>query len=313
MHPEQISDPAMAAAAPADRDLIAVLWQTLRARRLLIALVTLASLILAVFYLRSAEYDYLAQMRVAAAPGSASRTPRLGSLSGLAALANVGVEAEATPFRLYLEDLHSPTTAAGLAADAKLMQKIFADEWDGKNWTPRPSMTDRIQATLLRLSGASVPAWQPPDAARLRLWLMANIAVIEEQRSPVVTLALAHPDPVFAKALLERLHRVADSRARARALARATANIRHLNRRLVQVDALDHRQAMIVTRASEEQRLMLARNPTPFATQRFGAASASAAPVSPRQGRVLIVALVLGVIGGAMLALLLGPVARNRA
>jgi uncharacterized protein involved in exopolysaccharide biosynthesis len=300
-------DPAAPELAP---DLLAQFRQVLLARRRFILLVTLSALLLAIFYLRTTDYLYEAQLRVAAAPGSASRAPRLGSLSGLAALAGVGVEAEATPFRLYLEDLTSPLTAAELAEDKALMQRIFAEEWTGSGWAPKASLADRAQALLLTLSGSPVEAATPPDAARLQQWLAQNIAVYEEQRSPVVILALRHKDPGFARSLLERLHNVADSRARARAMARAEGNIAHLDQRLAETAPLDLRQAIYATRAAEEQRLMLARNPTPFATQRFGNATATDQPVTPRQGRTLLLALVLGLVLGSLLALLRGPLAR---
>jgi hypothetical protein len=309
--PAEPASDALEASARAAPDLVAALWQALRARRVLVALVAGLGLLVSIVYLRTATYEYVAQLRVAAAPGSASRAPQLGSLSGLAALAGVGLEAEATPFRLYLEDLHSPLTAAELARDAALMQKIFAEEWDGARWQPRPSLSDRARALLLRLSGAPVSAAQPPDAARLQAWLARHIVISEAPKSPVVTLMMAHPDPAFAKAMLERVHQVADDRARARALARASGNIAHLDRRLEEVSAFDHRQAMFVTRAAEEQRLMLAKNPTPFATQRFGSATATSAPVSPRQGRALIIGLALGLVAGVLLALALGPVGRR--
>lgn len=291
-------------------DLMAQFRQTLSLRRRFILLVTLAALALAILYLRTTDYLYEAQLRVAAAPGAASRTPRLGSLSGLAALANVGMEAEATPFRLYLEDLTSQMTATELARDPALMQRLFATEWTGTGWAPRASLADQATAFVLRLSGSPVEAASPPDAARLQQWLQGHLQVREDQRSPVVTLVLQHPDPRFARQLLERLHDVADARARARATARARANIAHLDQRLAQTAPLDVRQAMFATRAAEEQRLMLASNPSPFATQRFGNAVVGKQPVSPQQGRVLVLALVLGLVLGSIAALLRGPVTR---
>jgi len=279
----------------------------LKARRALILMAMLIALLGAILYLRTADYLYEAQLRISAAPNSAGSAPRLGSLSGLAALAGVGVGAEATPFRLYLEDLHSLTTAAALAHDPKLMQTVFADEWTGSQWQPKASLADHIDALLLRLSGPKIAAAAPPDAARLQIWLSANINIEEDPRSPVITLSLRHKNPAFAKAFLDRLNEVADARARTRTIARAQANIAHLDRRLKVTAPLDIREALFATRAVEDQKLMLAKNPAPFATQRFGSVSASSRPVTPNQGRLLIVALILGLAAGTILALLLGP------
>ena len=289
-------------------DLVAQFRGVLLARRRFILLVTLAALVLAILHLRTADYVHEAQLRVAAAPGSASRTPKLGSLSGLAALAGVGMATEASPFRLYLEDLTSLPTATELARDKTIMQGVFADEWTGSGWAPKASLLDRSQAFLLALAGKPVAATSEPDANRLAAWLARNIGIGEDERSSVVTLSVRHRDPAFASLLLERLHAVADARARARATARAQANIAHLDQRLAKATPLDLRQALYATRAVEEQRLMLARNPAPYATQRFGAATASREPVSPRQGLVLLLALVFGLVLGALLALVRGPV-----
>jgi uncharacterized protein involved in exopolysaccharide biosynthesis len=122
-----------------------------------------------------------------------------------------------------------------------------------------------------------------------------------------VVLRVSHPDPAFAKARLVRLNEGADSRARNRSLARASANIAHLDARMARVTELDHRQAMVATRATEAQRLMLARNPAPFAANPLGPAAASPGPTSPRTGLILALSLMLGAGLGVALALILGP------
>ncbi|WP_416906858.1 MAG: hypothetical protein ACMVO5_07260 [Polymorphobacter sp.] len=286
--------------------------RALQQRWLLVAGATLAALLAAVLFLRTADYVYTAELRVAAAPGSAGRAGALGGLSGLAALAGVGLENEATPFRLYLDDLTSRSAAAALARDPAVMQRVFADEWQGGGWAPRASLADRLTASLLSHDGAAIAAAAPPDTARLQDWLQRNLRIEEDPRSPVVVLRLSHPDAGFAKALLVRIHEDADARARRRALTRADANIAHLDARLRAVVELGHRQAMIATRAAEAQRLMLARNPAAFAASRLGPATASTGPTSPRAGLVLVLALVLGAGIGIGTALLFGPPASTR-
>lgn len=308
-NPRQAAAPYATTARPAD--LLASLAAALRARWPLIAAIAAAALIAAVVYLRTAEYRHSIDLGVAAAPGSASRTPSLGNLANLAAIAGVGLETEATPFRLYLEDLTSRNTAAELAADKRLLRRVFAREWQDGGWRGDPSLADRLTASLLALSGAAIPAWTPPDAARLHAWLVANVAVTQNPRSPIVMLSMAHPDPAFGKALLMRLHSIADRRARDRALARSRTNIAHLDARIATVSELDHRQAMFATRAAEAQRLMLASNPAPYAATPLGGATASPNPTSPRQGLTLVLALLLGLAAGTALALFLGPPKRR--
>lgn len=287
--------------------LLASFGRALRTRWWMIVALCAAALMAGTIYLRKADYLYTAELRVAAAPGTASRGPGLGGLSGLAAIAGVGIDVEATPFRLYLDDLASFDAAEALAGDAELMRQIFKEEWQEGGWRANPSVLDSLTATLLSRKSASIPAWEAPDARRLQAWLQANVGVEQNVRSPVVVLRVSHPDPAFAKTLLARLHDGADSRARSRALARARANTAHLDARMSRVSELDHRQAMVATRAAEAQRLMLARNPAAFAANPLGPAAASPGPTSPRAGLILAIALVLGAGLGVALALVLGP------
>jgi hypothetical protein len=111
--------------------------------------------------LRTADYLYTAELRVAAAPGTASRGPSLGGLSGLAAIAGVGIEVEATPFRLYLDDLTSLDAAAELATEQGLMQKVFEVDFQHGS-DGRPALTDRLTATLLSRPSAAIPAIRRP-------------------------------------------------------------------------------------------------------------------------------------------------------
>jgi uncharacterized protein involved in exopolysaccharide biosynthesis len=280
--------------------------RALKARWWLVIGAALLSLLAAILYLRSADYLYTAELRVAAAPGTASNGAGLGGLSGLAAIAGLGLETEATPFRLYLDDLASRSAATALSADPALMQRVFADEWNADHWAPRASLSDRLTAALLSRK-TSLAAAAPPDAARLQTWLKRNLSIEQDPRTPVVILRLTHSEPAFAQALLSRLHADADARARGRALTRADANIDHLDARLSRVVERGHRQAMVATRASEAQRLMLASNPAAFAASRLGPATASSGPTSPRTSLILIIALILGAGVGVAVALLLGP------
>ncbi|MBB6227582.1 hypothetical protein FHS79_001751 [Polymorphobacter multimanifer] len=268
------------------------------------------ALVAAVLWLRGAEYRHHVELRVAASPGSSGRSTNLGGLASLAAIAGVGTTVEATPFRLYLEDLTSPAAAADLARDAQAMRALLGPAWNGKDWQPPASLGERLATDLL---GLHDDAAAPQGPLQLQAWLASRISVAQSERSPIVVVALDHPDPEAAKALLWRLHRLADARARIRTLERARRNIDHLDQRIGSVQELDHRQAMVATRATEQQRLMMTQNPAPYAAQPLGQPVASPGPTSPRPGLVLALALVLGVAAGVAAALLAGPVHKRTA
>jgi uncharacterized protein involved in exopolysaccharide biosynthesis len=275
-----------------------------RARWLWVVVAAIMALAAGIIVLRTAEYRYHAELRVAASPGTSGRSTSLGGLASLAAIAGVGTTVEATPFRLYLEDLTSPEAAADLARDAPMMRALLGAEWNGKDWQPAPSLGEKLAAGLLGMSGEPAPGTPP----RIEEWLATRVSVLQNERSPVVIVAIDHPDPDAAKALLWRLHRLADARSRIRTLARVRQNISHLDQRIARVQELDFRQAMVATRAAEQQRLMMTQNPAPYAAQPLGQPVASPAPTSPRPGLVLALALVLGVAVGIAAALLAGPV-----
>ncbi len=301
---EHALHPPVAPSHPAYRKpSLAGLVAAVRARWLWVVLAAALALLAAVLWLRGAEYRHHVELRVAASPGSSGRSTSLGGLASLAAIAGVGTTVEATPFRLYLEDLTSPAAAADLATDAPFMRALLGPAWNGKDWQPPATFAERLATSLF---GALQPA--PESQLQLQAWLASRVSIAQSERSPVVVIALDHADPEAATALLQRLHALADARARIRTLERVRRNIAHLDRRIGAVQELDHRQAMVATRAAEQQRLMMTRNPAPYAAQPLGPPIASPAPTSPRAGLVLALALALGIALGVAAALLAGPV-----
>jgi uncharacterized protein involved in exopolysaccharide biosynthesis len=281
---------------------------TLRARRWWIVAVAVVSLIAAVAYLRTADYTYSASFRVVPAPGSNRESNSLGALSTLATLTGATLESiPVTPFRLYTEGIYTRQVAAGLAGDPAVMRHVFADEWDAAagKWR-EPSGPGRSLGRLAdRIGGVADRGWSPPDAARLQQWITTNVRIDQTAKTPVATLALDDRDPRFAAAFLTRLHRDADDWVRARSLERSRANIAYLVQRLPGVTQADHRDAIFATLNDQQQRLMAASNPAPFAAEPFGSAVVSPQPTAPRQIPLLLLALVLGTAVGVALALLI--------
>lgn len=287
--------------APPPRDWISDAGRALLARWWWLAAGAIAGLLLAAAYLRQADYLYTATLRVAPAPSTGREPGGSGALGSLAALAGVTVEAvPATPFRLYVEGVTSRAVATRLASDRTLLRAVFAREWNGHGWFD----PDAGDFSIARLAGAPVAAWRPPDADRLHLWLGRHVAVIQDPRSPIVTVTLDAPSQALATRLLTRVHAVTDALMRERATARAAANIGWLSTRLPRITEADQRQSLYATLLDQEQRLMLARNPAPFAAEAFGAIAAPPQPGSPRLLPVLAAGLVLGASLAAALALL---------
>lgn len=280
---------------------------TLRQRSWLIALVAAVFLLAAIIYLRTADYTYSAELRVAPAPTSTRDSNSLGALTSLATLTGATLESiPVTPFRLYVEGVYTREVATRLAQDPALMHQVFADEWDAgsRQWREpsRPGLA--LRDGLYRLLGVPVTRWSPPDAARLQGWIATNVGLNQTPKTPIVTLGTTSTDPAFAKAFLLRLHMTVDGWLRERTLLRTRNNIDYLTQRLPTVSLADHRQALFVTLSDQQQREMTARNPAAYAAETFGNPTASTRPTSPRQLPTLALALALGVIAGIAAALL---------
>lgn len=280
---------------------------TLRARRWWVVIAAALGLLLAILYLRTADYRYTASLRVAPAPGSNREAGNLGALSTLASLTGTPLEGiPVTPFRLYVEGVYTRRIAARLAADPAVMQHVFADEWDAKTkiWREPTGPGRSLAAAIDRLGGQPDRAWTPPDAARLQAWIKANLLIDQTPKTPIVTLSLNDSDPRFAQAFLTRLHHHTDAWVRDRSLDRTRANIAYLNKRLPEVTLADHREAIFATLSDQQQRAMTVSNPAPFAAEPFGTATVSTRPTSPGQLPILIGSVMLGALAGALLALL---------
>jgi hypothetical protein len=294
--------------AEAGKDWLIGALATLRQRLWLVAIFGAAALLVAVVYLRTTTYSYTASMKVAAAPTTAREGGSLGALNSLASLTGITIEAlPVTPFRLYVEGINSREVANRLAADPALMHAVFADEWDAtaNQWRDPGSFGTRLSQGLQSLAGAPVRQWSPPDAVRLQQWIGEHVSIDQTPKTPIVTISVQTPDRALGITLLGRLHGAVDSWLRERTLARTAANIRYLTQKLSVTALADHRLALIATLNEQEQRLMLARNPAAYASERFGPVTATPQPTAPRQLPVLVAALMLGLGAGVVAALVL--------
>lgn len=135
-----------------------------RARWLWVVAGALLALAVAVLWLRAAEYRHHVELRVSASPGGGSHSTSLGGLASLAAIAGVGTTVEATPFRLYLEDITSPAAAAAAAADLTrddaLLRRVLGKEWTGKDWQPPRTAANALSEAMLGVPDKPPGGWR---------------------------------------------------------------------------------------------------------------------------------------------------------
>lgn len=286
----------------------------LRQRWWLMPLGAAVLLLLVLVYLLRAQPVWTAQTTVYAAPASEGLAPRRAGLAGLAAGLGglggaLGGSEAAPPFRYFLDGLATPAVAARLATDDEIMRTVFACEWDAKNqrWRPPPrGLAGDARALVFGVLDLPVADWVPPDASRLRLYIEDRVQVRSTVRSPLVTISHLHPDPVFAARFLAVLVAAADAELRRAQAARTVANIDYLMRQLQLTREAEMRTSLVEVLANEERSAMLTAVPMPYSAETFSKPSVGRWPSSPRPLPLLLAALFVGLMLGAVGALWLG-------
>ena len=294
---------------PAGPSWLASSWAVIRQRWWLVAGVTLAAAIVALAYLRSADYLYTATLRIAPAPSTQSGRPGFGALSSLASLAGVGGDgADApTPFRLYLEGVYVPEVAEALARDPATMHTLFAREWDPvqRVWRQHTGLLHGARTGLIRLVGQPEVPWRKPDGERLREFIGDHVGVAQSVKSPLVTISFDATDPAFAVRFLDLLGRADDDYLRRQTLLRTRANVAYLAQKLATVTLAEHRLVLSAQLSEEERQLMMASSPSSYAADRFGRITVSSQPTRPKPLPVFIGFVLAGLVLGVALAIVL--------
>ena len=256
---------------------------------------------LGLLFLSVATYRYTATLTVTPAKGEMSQLP--GNMSGLAAIAGISLPGggSVSDFNLYLVALQSRQVAAELAKDDKIMQRLFASQYDiptGRWLRPTNFIADFSSAikSMLRVPGAD---WRQPAAADLQKFLQENIKISTDRKLNITNISFDYEDPEFAAKLITDLHEKTDTVLRRRALTRADQAIGYLEKQLSQVQLAEHRQALAAILGEQEKSRMLASSAAPYAAQPFGDAVASSRPTSPQS----VIVLVEGLVGGMILSL----------
>jgi uncharacterized protein involved in exopolysaccharide biosynthesis len=289
-------------------DLLVFFWSA----RWAILIGSVLGLSLSLLFIRSATYQYTATLMVTPTKTETARLP--GNISGLAAIAGLSLPGggSANDFNLYVVGLHSREVAARLARDRKIMQTLFASQYDirsGQWFRPNGFIASFSSAVKLTLQ---VPGafWRPPDAADLQKFFENNIKIMTDRKTNITTISIDYKDPEFAIKLILDLHEETDAVLRRQALARADDSIVYLEKQLLRVQLAEHRQALAEMLGEQEKARMLASSDAPYSAQPFGTAFASSSPTSPKP----LIVLVIGIVGGAIVgfgAMLARPISQS--
>jgi hypothetical protein len=275
-------------------------------RRGLFASVVGIVLVLTIIVLHVLSTQYTVSMSVA--PIVESNQQLGGGLGTLARLGGVnlnGLTGGSGQFRLFVEGLKTRDTAETLAQDPDLMHGLFATRWDDsqKQWKPQ-SVLSKIVRGIEAFFGVPVEPWHPPNADQVYDLLQTQLGIDDDPKEPTVSLSIQTEHPEVAAVLLSKLVHNVDETLRARALERANSYIAYLNLELQKVTVSDYRSILVEHLAEQEQTRMMASATVSFAAQTFSAPSRSNTATAPKSILLLIIALAVGIIAGAAIAVL---------
>ena len=286
------------------RELFSALWRG----KFLIMLCMIAAIVLASFYLRSAERKYTVTY-VFTPVVSDDSAPNLSSLGGLASLAGVSLPSSSSgDFKTFKYLLKSEEVAAFVLTDEALVQEIFADEWDAESASyqrpPDGQYTPYIRSLKLLLTGAMQSAYVEPNAARLSNWMKDAFTASEDRDTGFLTLSSETTSPNMMLELMERVTTETDRLLKERYIQTSKKTVGFYEQQLSKARAREHREALAKLIAQEDQKLMLASKGSFFVAKPLTSPSVSLHPTSPQTSLVLALSVVLGVFFGAALVLI---------
>lgn len=269
---------------------VAELLQALRARWLMITLVTLAvtALGVAAAFGLTKRYDArVVLLPVAEGQGSAGLGGLLSQFGGLASMASLNLGGDNLKTQAYAT-LVSRKFADDFIRDEGLLPVLFASRWDEATQAWRPS--------LWRENPTPGDAFTRFDR-KVRL-------VDQDRRTGIVTLTIRWTDPEqaarWADLLVERLN----AQLRAQAMQEARRNIEHLKAEFDRTQVVTIRESIARVMENEIRREMMAAARTDYAFRVIDPAVIPGAHefVSPNRKLLIAAALAAGLFLGLFMA-----------
>ncbi len=280
-----------------------VVFEVLRGRAYFLLLAVAMAMTAASVYLHFATQTFQVRLEVISATNPSTSKSGLGALTSLAGISIS--DSENPKFQLFLGTLRSPMAAQLLARNQEILRGLFPNEWSNTRhaWREPPSTIRPIFHGLARALGIYVAPWTPPGPDRIFKYLKRNLAIIENEKSGVVTLQIDSDRPAVAANVLVALNNAIDERLREQDLSHSSADIDYLAHRLELVTVEDYRAALVRNLEEQEKAKMLATAPVPYVSDILGGPTISSGPVYPSPVAVYAVAIFLGGCVGLLLAL----------
>ncbi len=228
----------------------------------------------------------------------------LGSLGKLGLLDNaVPADNALLEFTFFEELLTSSVVASQLLKRHRIWREVFSQQWDtaSETWVMPDTPAMKVKSWLYSLFGR--PAWGPPTPRSLSQYLRDELSISETGDGLMRKIEYDHADRDVAARVLSLLYRETDDWLRRKAARRTEARIAYIRDKLTTVTMAEHRLALADILSELEKSRMLSLADAEFAARLIEPPVVSSFPTWPRIELGLALALVVGLMLGALVVL----------
>lgn len=256
------------------------------------AIVTIAAVVIAVLTPPVYRVETVV-MPIPTGEGALGISPVLGQFSEFAALAGLSAPGSADRDE-SIAILRSKSLTMRFIKQHDLMPLLFPRRWDAqaKAWKS--------------------PRAQPSMAKAIRKFEREIRFVNDDKKTGLITLSITWRDPVQAANWANSLLALADEEVRARAIAETERSIAYLQAESSKTSVVELRQSIFRLLETQIKTEMLARSRSHYAFKVIDAAQVPDRddPIRPKRLLVIVIGTILGLLAGAVVALVLARRAR---
>ncbi len=262
----------------------------------LIAVLIIASFILAVLWLRSKTPLYEVNLVLSPAE-STGKTNDFQDGRAISSFLKLGKQNAGTEIGRLLYLITSERLVKHLNKEINLVEKIYGpiDFVAEENWVRK----------LVR-GLTKQPSPREAVAIDVANWLRMKVRVREVQDTDLTELKLLHSDPEEGKKLLLTLYNGADNILRAEALAQSQARTEYLKALIPNVDISEYRNTLLSLLMEQEKKIMLLQDGSAYAAKILDGPQASSNSIYPNYTLTLVLSPLIAIVATIIIIILTG-------
>ena len=286
------------------KDLFFTLWTG----KIYIIIVSLVSVLIASFYLQSAERKYTVEYNLKPV-GETKSSPNLSGLGGFASLAGIQLPSSSnTDFNIFKKLITSSEVSEIIFENKKIIREIFRSEWDEtlNNYSRPPKSKIQIFVNDAKklLTGNIEINYMPPNPRRLATFINRTIQTGEDKENGFLKFTSETSKPELILSLIIEATKASDKIMRQRYIDFSTEPLAFYKDKLRTARSREHREALAELISKEEQKLMFASRGKHFIAEPYMNPRISLHPTAPKPKLVLALSLILGLFFGAAIVLI---------